>query len=198
MNRQKKISFIIALYTLFLASQSLIAQTAKTFTLYEVYALALANSKQLKLSQTGIETAQTATKLVKTALSPSFDISLSALYIGNGIMMDRDFSNAQRIEMPHFGNNFGIEASQVIFAGGVIATNIEKAKLEEQVAQLNYNQNELDICFLVTSFYLDLYKLKNQRQVLLYIKRDKFVHFAGQKIGILESTEFSTQSYIFC
>jgi outer membrane protein TolC len=167
MYRQKKKSSIVALFALLFATQSLLAQTAKTFTLTEVYELAIANSTQLKLSQTGVETAQTATKLVKSALSPSLDVSLSAFYIGNGILTDRDFSNAQNVEMPHFGNNFGIEASQVIFAGGAIATNIEKARLEEQVAQLNYNRNELDICFLVTGYYLDLYKLKNQREVFL-------------------------------
>ena len=100
-------------------------------------------------------------------MSPSLDVSFSALYIGNGLITDRDFTNAQSVEMPHFGNNFGIEASQVIFAGGAISTNIEKAKLQEQVAQLNYNRNELDICFLVTGYYLDLYKLKNQREVFL-------------------------------
>lgn len=167
MYQQKKKTFIVTLFALFIASQSLVAQTAKTFTLPEVFELAIANSKQLKLSKTGIETAQTATQLIKTALTPTLDVSLSAFYIGNGMMMNRDFTNAQNIEMPHFGNNFGIEASQVIFAGGEIATNIEKARLEEQVAQLNYDKSELDICFLVTGYYLDLYKLKNQREVFL-------------------------------
>ena len=93
--------------------------------------------------------------------------SLSASYIGNGVFMDRDFSNAQSVKMPHFGNNFAVEASQVIFAGGAIRTSIEKSVLEEQLAQLNYDRNELDICFLVTGYYLDLYKLKNQREVFL-------------------------------
>jgi outer membrane protein len=166
MVRQNYNSFIMIFFALLIVSQSLPAQTAKTFTLPEVYQLAIVNSKQLKLSQTTLETAQSATKLVKTALTPSLDISLSALYIGNGVISDRDFTNGQNIDMPHFGNNFGIEASQVIFAGGSIATNIEKAKLEEQVAQLNYDRDELDICFLVTAYYLDLYKLMNQREVL--------------------------------
>jgi outer membrane protein len=157
----------MAVCVLIISTQSIVAQTAKTFSLSEVYELAIANSKQLKLSRTGVELSQSASKLVRTVLSPSINVSLSASYIGNGVIMDRDFSNAQNIEMPHFGNNFGIEASQVIFAGGAITTNIEKAKLDEQVAQLNHDQNELDICFLVTGYYLDLYKLKNQREVFL-------------------------------
>jgi len=167
MNRQKTNYSILALCILLLTMQGLAAQTAKTFTLSEVFELAISNSKQLKLSHTGVETAQVATKLAQTSLLPSLDVSLSASYIGNVVLMDRDFSHVQHFEMPHFGNNFSIEASQVIFAGGAISTNIEKAKLEEQVAQLNYDRNELDICFLVTGYYLDLYKLKNQREVFL-------------------------------
>ncbi len=166
MNRPKK-SSILLLCTLLLATQSIAAQIAKTFTLSQVYELAIANSKQLKLSQTGIDMAQTATKLAQTALTPSLDVTLSAFYIGNGVVMNRDFTNAQNVEMPHLGNNFSFEASQIIFAGGSISTNIKKAKLEEQVAELNYERDELDICFLVTSYYLDLYKLKNQREVFL-------------------------------
>lgn len=167
MNRQKIKSSAVALCALLLALPGFAAPTAKTYTLAEVYELAIANSKLLKLSQTNVETAHTSTLLVQTALSPSLDASLSASYIGNATVLNRDFTHAQRVEMPHFGNNFGIEASQVIFAGRSIATSIEKAKLEEQVAQLGYNRNELDICFLVTGYYLDLYRLKNQREVFL-------------------------------
>ena len=167
MNRQRKITSIVAFCSLLLASQSIVAQTARTLTLSEVYELAIANSKQLKLSQAGVETAQMATKLTRTASMPSVDVSLSASFIGNGVIMDRDFTKAQSVEIPHFGNNFGIQASQVIFAGGAVATSIEKSKLEEQVAQLNFDRDKLDICFLVTGYYLDLYKMRNQREVFL-------------------------------
>ena len=167
MNLLKKSAFIIALCTVLIIPQSLSAQSTKIFTLSEVYELAIVNSKRLKLSKLDVELAQSATKLVKTALNPSLDLMLSASYIGNGMITDRDFSSAQSIKMPHYGNNFSIEASQVVFAGGAIVTNIKRARLEEQVAQLNYDGNELDICFLVTGYYLDLYKLKNQREVFL-------------------------------
>lgn len=167
MNRLKPQLFIVAIGCLFLTAQGIVAQTPKVFTLPELYELAIANSKQLQLSRTGVETSKSGTKLAKTALTPSVDVSLSASYIGNGLLLDRNFGNTQHIEMPHFGNNFGIEASQVIFAGGAISNSIEKSMLQEQLAQLNYEQNELDICFLVTGYYLDLYKLQNQREVLL-------------------------------
>jgi outer membrane protein len=170
MKRQRTSFSIATLCVLFLTTQMLVAQAgqlAKTFTLPEIFELAIANSQQLKLSKTSAETSQMATQLAETALLPSLDVSLSASYIGNVLITDRDFSNAQNFEMPHFGNSFGIEASQVIFAGGAVRKTIEKAKLEEQIAQLSYDRNVLDICFLVTGYYLDLYKLKNQRAVFL-------------------------------
>lgn len=167
MIRPKRNYFMVSLCALFLFVQSLLAQKDTTLTLANLYELAIANSKQMKLSQTNVEMAQSSTKLTKTVLLPSLDVSLSATYIGNGEIMDRDFSNAQNIEMPHFGNTFGIEASQVIFAGGAIFTSIEKAKLEEQVAKINYDRDGLDICFLVTGYFLDLYKLENQHKVFL-------------------------------
>lgn len=191
MNRQKTNSFVAALCILLFAFQSLVSQTEKTYNLTEVFRLAIANSKQLKLAHSGLESAQSATKVIETALSPSLDVSLSTLYIGNGILTDRNFSNAQTINMPHFGNNFSIEASQVIFTGGAISNNIEKAKLEEKVAKLNYDRNELDICFLVTGYYLELYKLKNQREVILknvdqtelLIKQIKSKEVQGMALG---------------
>lgn len=156
---------ILILFGLLLVSQCVAAQVAKKFTLSEVCELAIANSKQLKMATVGVEMSQTATQLARTALTPTLNVSVSGTYIGNGFITNRDFSNHQSVKMPHLGNSFGIEASQVIFAGGAISTSIKKAELEEQLAQLNYDRNELDICFLVTGYYLDLYKLKNQCEI---------------------------------
>ncbi|WP_047447311.1 TolC family protein [Alistipes sp. ZOR0009] len=167
MNLRKTSFSITAICSLLFISPCSFSQTERTLTLAEAYKLAIANSKLLKLSQAEVETAQTATKVVRTALSPSLEASLSASYIGNGTLMNRNFTNPQAISMPHFGNSFGMEASQVIFTGKAISSSIEKAKLEEKVAKLNYDRNELDICFLVTGYYLDLYKLKNQRKVFI-------------------------------
>jgi outer membrane protein TolC len=164
MNRMPIFQTVI-LTVFLLVSKDLTAQQAKTFTLTEVQELAIANSNQLKLAKTGVDLSQTATQLVQNAQTPSVNVSLSASYIGNAFITDRDLSKHRSIDMPHLGNNFGFEASQVVFAGGAINDNIQKARLEEQIARLNYNRSELDICFLVTGHYLDLYKLKNQRAI---------------------------------
>ena len=68
--------------------------------------------------------------------------------------------------MPHFGNNFSLEAQQVIYAGGAISSSIELAELGKHSAELDAQKNRQEVRFLLTGYYLDLYKLHNQMQVL--------------------------------
>ena len=69
--------------------------------------------------------------------------------------------------MPHFGNNFALEASQIIYAGGTISNRISIARLQQQLAQLDKEKNKQDIRFLLAGNYLEMFKLKNQEEVYL-------------------------------
>lgn len=68
--------------------------------------------------------------------------------------------------MPHFSNNFALEAQQVIYAGGAINSGIALAELGQKMSELDWQKNRQEIRFLLTGYYLDLYKLSNQMQVL--------------------------------
>ena len=93
-------------------------------------------------------------------------MSLSASYWGNGKLWDRDFGNAMTIDMPHFGNNFALEAQQVVYAGGAISSGIRQAELGKLLAELDLQKNVQEIRFLLVGHYLNLYKLDNQIKVL--------------------------------
>lgn len=129
------------------------------------FALVEKNNTHLKLSRSVTETAGKAVEVAKTMRLPSLNMEIAAMYLGDGTIMDRNFSDAQYAAIPHFGNNFSIEASYVVFAGGAISNSIEKAELEAQVAALAHDKNGLDIRFLVAGHYLNLYKLYNQKKV---------------------------------
>jgi outer membrane protein TolC len=150
-------------------SHSVFSQSGKetVFSIDSIFALVEQNSTQLKMSQTLVETAQHAVSVAENKRLPTVDVELSALYLGNATILDRNFSNAQNATMPHFGNNFSIEASYVVFAGRAITNSITKAKLEEQIAVLAHKKSMSDMRFLVAGYYLDLYKLYNQRKVFL-------------------------------
>ena len=51
-------------------------------------------------------------------------------------------------------------------AGGAISSSITLAELSQQMAALDWQKNRQEIRFLLTGYYLDLYKLNNQVQVL--------------------------------
>lgn len=151
-----------------LCSQGLFAQTLdrRVLGIDEMFRLADENSQSIQTYKTGKEAADEALKAAKSQRLPDIGASLSFSYLGDGYIWDRDFKNGQNIPMPHFGNNFALEAQQVIYAGGAINSSITLAELGQQMAALDWQKNRQEIRFLLTGYYLDLYKLNNQLQVL--------------------------------
>lgn len=84
--------------------------------------------------------------------------------------------------MPHFGNNFALEAQQVIYAGGAVNSSIALAELGQQMAGLDAQKKRQEIRFLLIGYYLNIYKLGNQRQVL-----QKNLELAEQVIRNMEA-----------
>lgn len=160
-----KTSRLIVLCSAVLCSQYLCAQS-RTMGIEEMFRLADENSKSIQTYRTGKEVADENLKAAKAQRLPDISASLSGSYWGNGKLWDRDFSNATKIDMPHWGNNFALEAQQVVYAGGAISTGIELAELEKQLAEMDWQKNRQDIRFLLVGHYLNLYKLHNQIEVL--------------------------------
>lgn len=141
------------------------AQAPFVLTLKQIFALADENSKALKIEDAAVNEARQSVKVARNGYLPDIDISLSASYLGNGVLMDRNFSNGQNITMPHFGNNFAIKATQLIYDGGAVSNSVALAKLSEEMASINREAARSRIRFLLTGFYLDLYKLHNALEV---------------------------------
>lgn len=160
-----KTSRLIVLCSAVLCSQYLCAQS-HTMGIEEMFRLADENSKSIQTYRTGKEVADENLKAAKAQRLPDISASLSGSYWGNGKLWDRDFSNATKIDMPHWGNNFALEAQQVVYAGGAISSGIELAELEKQLAEMDWQKNRQDIRFLLVGHYLNLYKLHNQIEVL--------------------------------
>lgn len=160
-----KTSRLIVLCSAVLCSQYLCAQS-RTMGIEEMFRLADENSKSIQTYRTGKEVADENLKAAKAQRLPDISASLSGSYWGNGKLWDRDFSNATKIDMPHWGNNFALEAQQVVYAGGAISSGIELAELEKQLAEMDWQKNRQEIRFLLVGHYLNLYKLHNQIEVL--------------------------------
>ena len=148
----KKKRLIGLLYIAVLCSQDLCAQT-RQMGIEELFRLADEQSKSIQT-------------YAKAQRLPDVNMSLSASYWGNGKLWDRDFGNAMTIDMPHFGNNFALEAQQVVYAGGAISSGIRQVELDKLLAELDLQKNVQEIRFLLVGHYLNLYKLDNQIRVL--------------------------------
>lgn len=160
-----KARLVIMLLCSFIGIMGCFAQQRYLLSLEQMFALADENSKTLKVETSAVLEAEQAIKVAKNGYLPDIDISLSASYLGNGTLLDRDFSNGQSVKMPHFGNNFAFKASQLIYGGGAITNSVAMAKLKKEMANINKEATRSHIRFLLTGFYLDLYKLQNAIKV---------------------------------
>ncbi len=141
------------------------SQDRKQMTAGEVAALAVENHQQLKVSARNIDIAKQNTDIVRLQKLPNITASTSQFYLGNAIALDRDFSSSVNIPMPHYGSSYAVQATQLIFKGGLVNKSIEMAGLREQLSELDLEKNTQDIKFLVISNYLDMYKTVNQQEV---------------------------------
>lgn len=148
-----------------LAGGWLAAAQQQVLTMDEMFRLADANSKSIAARQLAVDEAAEAVRVAKNDRLPSIEASLSLSYIGDGWMADRDFSNGMKADMPHFGNNFALKATQVVYSGGAISTGIEMSELQKQIADLELANNRQDVRFLLAGYYLQLFQLHNQEEI---------------------------------
>lgn len=131
----------------------------------EAAGLALQNHQQLKVSAQNIDIARQNKEIVKLQKLPAITASMSQFYLGDALAIDKDFSNTTTIAMPHYGSSYAVQATQLIFKGGLVNRSIEMAGLREQLSELDLEKNKQDVKFLVISNYLDVYKIINQQKV---------------------------------
>ena len=141
------------------------SQEIKQLTANEVAELALHNHQQLKVSAQNIDIAKQNTTVVKLQKLPNITASTSQFYLGDVVAIDKDFSNSTNVPMPHYGSSYGVQATQLIFKGGLVNKSIEMAGLREQLSELDLERNKQDVKLLVISNYLDVYKIVNQENV---------------------------------
>lgn len=132
------------------------SQQIKQMTAGEVAELAVQNHQQLKVSAYNIDIAKQSINVAKLQKLPTITASTSQFYLGDAVAIDKDFSNSTKIPMPHYGSSYAVQATQLIFKGGLVNKSIEMAGLREQLSELDLEKNKQDVKFLVISNYLDV------------------------------------------
>ena len=145
-------------------SQNIVSEK---YTVDQVIQLALNNHQKLKISRKSIDIAKQQTAINKLNRLPDVSFNANAMYLGDIIILDPEFVKQFTVDMPHFGNTFSLQAQQLIYKGDAVNNSIKIGDLQEQLARLNLENDEINIKFLVVSNYLNLYKLYNQKKVFI-------------------------------
>ena len=165
------------------AQDSLAVTGGRVMSLHEIYELAEHESRVIRVGNIGVETATEGERTARSARLPQVDLSLSGSYIGNATLMSRGFSTSgttdvilaglgpQKVpngkqDTPHWGNSFTARVTQVIYSGGAISSGIRMAALGREMALLDVEKDRQQVRFLLTGFYLDLFRLGNQMKVV--------------------------------
>ena len=195
----KKSIALLTMCTTAMLTPSLYAQ--QTMTLSQLYQLADEQSQQIRVSETECRAASEAVDAARSAMLPNLDLSLSGSYIGNATLMSRGFSTNGTSDVivaglgpqavpngkqdtPHWGNSFTAQATQVIYAGGGITAGIRMAELGKEMAALDVEKNRQEVRFVLAGYYLDLYRLQNQTEVI-----DKNIELTQQVISNMQARE---------
>lgn len=155
----------IMLVGLLLAGGFTRAMAQQPMTIAQLFDRIEAYSKVLRASRSGVEAAELGVASAKSQRLPDVEASLSLSYIGNALLTDRDFSNGHWLSSPHFGNNFALEAQQVVYAGGAIDAGIKLAELGKRQAEAGMALTRQQARFVALGQYLDLFKIDNRIQV---------------------------------
>ena len=160
------------------------AMAQSPMSLEQLFNLAEEQSRQLQSSRTAQSAADARVASARSQRLPDVNVSLSGSYIGNATLLSRSFSTngtadvcyaiapyvgtAQlgKQDTPHWGNQFAVEASQVLYAGGASTDGVRMAELGQQMAALDVEKQRQEVRFLLAGYYLDLFKLGNQQQVI--------------------------------
>lgn len=150
---------------LLLGAASLANAQQQTLTIDQLFKSIEDNNAALRAQKSGVESADLGIESAKSKRLPDVDASLSVSYIGNVLLTDRDFTDVHGLHSPHFGNNFSLQAQQVVYAGGAINAGIRLAELGKRQAETGVRLTRQQVRFVALGQYLDLYKVDNQIQV---------------------------------
>lgn len=162
MSRIIKLCFPLLVAPVFLYGQETGSRLLK---IDDLFSLAESNSKTLAFSRQNIEASEQRTLIAKADRLPEISANIDAGYIGNITIMNPNFSFNEKVPVPHFTNNYSLEASQTFYNGNRVNNNIKKARLQEELSKLSYEHDRENIRMLLLDRYLELYRLFNQQKV---------------------------------
>ena len=146
--------------------RSAMAQTPRALDIQGLFGLIDSNNSSVRVSKSAIEAARHEVEASKSQLLPDINAQVSASFLGNALLTDRDFGEVHGLHSPHFGNTFVVDARQTIYSGGALTAGIRMSELGLEKAGIASDLAVQQQHFLALSQYLDLEKIANREQVV--------------------------------
>lgn len=124
----------------------------------QVLQIADSSAVSIQSARMASEAAQAELEASERAALPDVSVSLSASYLGDGYVTERNFSGGFSVPIPSFGNNFSFEASQLIYGGGAVRAAQGMAAGSAKVSQAELESTRQELFFTLCSAMLDLYR----------------------------------------
>jgi outer membrane protein TolC len=161
----KKILFTAAL-CMSLCQTILCAEPNKaTLDISQVLELVNARNKDVSVARQNVQISEQGERVANAAKLPDISASLTVNYLSDLTVMDRDFTNAQQVSMPHLGNSLKLNLYQPVYAGGAITAGVNLAKSKTLLSETNLEQTRQSIGMQAIGCYLELFKAYNLQQV---------------------------------
>ena len=171
MKINKKVGIIFSLCLTLLAGTTYAQEKPYPLNLNQAIELGMKNHQQLKISRANVAVSEQQIEVTKLNSLPTLSASASAFYLGDAMVLNPNLSKVQKVDMPNFGNSYAVQASQLLYKGGLIKKSIEMSELQNQLSELDLIKDEQSVKFLIISNYLDIYKIINQELVLQQNKK---------------------------
>ncbi len=160
----KRLILAVACATAFCAVSY--SQNVRRMDISELFDLLERNDKTLSVRKIGVDAAREGVRSARNQRLPDINASVSASYIGNALLMERDFTQVQNLTSPHFGNSFTLDAQQVVYAGGAVSAGVRIAEIAAEQAAVSTELSRQSQRFMALGEYLDLQKLAHREKVL--------------------------------
>ena len=124
-----------------------------------------AANSTLRWRKSGEALANEALLTARAARLPDLSGTLSFSYLGDASLFDRNLSHFQRSPMPHYGNNYSLQAAQALYTGGALSAGIDLARIDVREASLQTEADRQRLRLLIARHYLDICQLNNEEKV---------------------------------
>lgn len=143
---------------------ALVAQE-RVMTIDQLFTLADQQNRDISVADVKVAVARQGEAVAKNARLPQINASLTLSYLGDGTIIDRNFSHAMRDPLPHFSNALAVELYQPLFTGGAVTAGIEMAAKGKDMAVNDRQRTVNAVRMALVTNYLQLAKNRNLLQV---------------------------------